>query len=728
MVSYIDFVEEKLELGYDYGAIGGMRFNTFIIKTGAKEEQRNVNWWLPLGRWQLGERTLLESDLEEIKELKYLRGFHKDRKGSKQGFRFKDWSDYKADNLIGIGDGNQTQWQLIKIYSVDGQATYRPITKPVEGTVKVYLDGIESSSWSVDYSTGIITFDTPPENDVQIISTFEFDVPVWFETDEFSYTLEGYQKDNHTGDVTAIYRLGNLAVQEGRISLSLPYNYLLPLPQKLSTTLDLGTLTDILTKDKFDTSKESLVNGYIRRDSNIEKAESYLEITRNWNQEELDNLLNFFWNCKGKSVSFTLELNGEKYLVRFKEDNLNIKFLASDRYSGDSIYAISNLGFFIFSTIEPLPILPSFATELEFIDFGLGTTENTVPLTETYGVGGGGSGAGAAGAGGGGASGSGGSGGGAGGFSLGAGVVADSLPAQLTPTAIGEINGYPVVLGHYNDLYYLALPSLPYQGVFNLYNLNITRVPYNLKRFRYSNNTLRMVLRDKINENVWLLTIDGNLNYQLDLLGTCKYNAVYNFHLIKDYLIWVENLSSLEFNPPSIVNGLKIFNGSFSQAQYTTFPVIEGDSDGEPGIFENSVFVGAGNWMAAQGLVQDKIYSYKNGSWVEEFDLTLSIAAIRRYSHDYLFAAFDNNATAGIFLYPNFYLFDPVDLNDINNSTGSRSHYAGIFELENGSLSWRGVLPNSEQYPYPFRWERFAEYYYKRNLILPFCTIITATK
>ncbi len=83
MADYIDFIEEKLDLGYDYGAIGGMRFNTTIIKDGEKNQQRNVNWWLPLGRWQLGERTLLESDLEDIKELEYLRCFHKDRKGSK---------------------------------------------------------------------------------------------------------------------------------------------------------------------------------------------------------------------------------------------------------------------------------------------------------------------------------------------------------------------------------------------------------------------------------------------------------------------------------------------------------------------------------------------------------------------------------------------------------------------------------------------------------------------
>ncbi len=38
-----DFVEEKLELGYYYGALGGMRFKTTIIKKGDKQEQRNVD-------------------------------------------------------------------------------------------------------------------------------------------------------------------------------------------------------------------------------------------------------------------------------------------------------------------------------------------------------------------------------------------------------------------------------------------------------------------------------------------------------------------------------------------------------------------------------------------------------------------------------------------------------------------------------------------------------------
>ena len=348
MSDYLDFAEEKLELGYDYGAVGGMRFKTTIIKKGNKEEQRNVDWWLPLGRWQLGERTLLESDIQGINEVIELRTFHANRKGSKQGFRFKDWSDYKATNQhLGTADGQITQLQLKKTYFAGDHQTHRPITKPVSGTVKVYLDNIEAlGGWTVDYSTGVLSFVTPPPNGTVISCDFEFDVPVWFETDEFSWTLEGYQKNYQTGQVEAIYRLGNLAVEEGRIPLSLPWYHLEPIPQKLLVNLELGIIENSSIKNKFDTSKETIASGYVRRDSNILTPENTIQLgQKNWNQSELDQLLGFFWNCKGRAVSFGLSLNGIDAVVRFDIDNLAIKFLASNQ--DDALYSISGLNFSI---------------------------------------------------------------------------------------------------------------------------------------------------------------------------------------------------------------------------------------------------------------------------------------------------------------------------------------------------------------------------------------------
>jgi uncharacterized protein (TIGR02217 family) len=63
------------------------------------------------------------------------------------------------------------------------------ITKPMAGTVTVALDGIEQASgWSVDTTTGQITFATAPSDSVVISAGFEFDVPVRFDTDQLDVT------------------------------------------------------------------------------------------------------------------------------------------------------------------------------------------------------------------------------------------------------------------------------------------------------------------------------------------------------------------------------------------------------------------------------------------------------------------------------------------------------------------------------------------------------------
>jgi uncharacterized protein (TIGR02217 family) len=70
----------------------------------------------------------------------------------------------------------------------------RTIAKPVVGTVKVYLDGIEQASgWSVDTTTGLVTFSTTPALGVEVTADFEFDVPARFDTDHMGVTIETYR-------------------------------------------------------------------------------------------------------------------------------------------------------------------------------------------------------------------------------------------------------------------------------------------------------------------------------------------------------------------------------------------------------------------------------------------------------------------------------------------------------------------------------------------------------
>lgn len=339
-MSNINFAEERLELGIDYGASGGMRFSTTIIETSNGSQQRNANWWLPLGRWQLGDRTLLESQLEQIEEVTYLKEFHAARKGSFEGFRFKDWSDYQIINgVIGIGDEQTTQYQIKKTYYAGAASCTRPITKPVEGTVRVYQGLAEKiAGWSIDYSTGVITFDVPPQNGANIVISCEFDVPVWFEADSIGWRLEGYQ------DGEAIYKLENVFVTEGRVHIPKPLP-IEPLPDLSNQVLDLGIIYDTVETIKYDTSKESLPSGYVRRDSNYDAPITKINLgDRILDREELDKLLGFFWCAKGQAQKFKIQIANYTYFdTVFNNEQMNLKFEGLS--DNNSLYLVNSLNF-----------------------------------------------------------------------------------------------------------------------------------------------------------------------------------------------------------------------------------------------------------------------------------------------------------------------------------------------------------------------------------------------
>jgi uncharacterized protein (TIGR02217 family) len=113
-----------------------------------------------------------------------------------QGLRLPvHWTDYKATGqLLGTGDDAKTQFQLLKNYPSGSVVEVRTIPTPVAGAVKVYLDGVaQLSGWSVDTTTGLVTFSTAPALGVEVTVDFEFDVPVRFDTDHMAVTIESYK-------------------------------------------------------------------------------------------------------------------------------------------------------------------------------------------------------------------------------------------------------------------------------------------------------------------------------------------------------------------------------------------------------------------------------------------------------------------------------------------------------------------------------------------------------
>lgn len=183
------FVEVRFPTDIAYGSAGGPEYSTDVVVLQSGYEQRNSNWSQARVRYNVAYGVKTPAQLQS------LIGFFRARKGRADGFRFKDWTDYQATaQSLGTGDGTQTQFQLVKNYASGSVTETRLVTKPVNGTVSLYLNGVLQSSgaYSVNYTTGLVTFTAAPGSGVAVTADFEFDIPVRFDTDRLSAVLETY--------------------------------------------------------------------------------------------------------------------------------------------------------------------------------------------------------------------------------------------------------------------------------------------------------------------------------------------------------------------------------------------------------------------------------------------------------------------------------------------------------------------------------------------------------
>lgn len=184
------FVEVQFPTDISFGSEGGPEFSTEIITLGSGHEQRNQNWSQPRERWNVAYGVDTEP------KLLLLREFFMARRGMAVGFRFKNHDDFEAiDESIGTGDAVETAFQLTKAYTSGAGTLVRNITKPVIGSETIYLSGVpqDISTFELDYTTGIVTFDSPPGGAVAITATFDFDIPMRFDTDYMPIQFVTYE-------------------------------------------------------------------------------------------------------------------------------------------------------------------------------------------------------------------------------------------------------------------------------------------------------------------------------------------------------------------------------------------------------------------------------------------------------------------------------------------------------------------------------------------------------
>lgn len=195
------FHEVRFPTDIALGAAGGPERRTEIITLGSGHEQRNARWAGSRRRYNAGYGVKTLDDLAEVI------AFFEERRGRLYGFRFKDPVDYKSclpgaeisavDQQIGTGDGSRTIFQLMKGYGQGDGRWQRVIRKPVDGTLRLSVEGVmqsEGLNYTVNYTTGEVRFEPGhvPDEGKDIYAGFEFDVPVRFDTDEIQVNMTNF--------------------------------------------------------------------------------------------------------------------------------------------------------------------------------------------------------------------------------------------------------------------------------------------------------------------------------------------------------------------------------------------------------------------------------------------------------------------------------------------------------------------------------------------------------
>jgi len=173
-----DDVDFPIAIGAEASATPG--FSTNVVTSASGHEYRNANWSQARLRFDAGPGVRSEEEMGE------LIAFFRARRGSAVAFRFRDPFDHSSNGMTGTPEaedqplGEATSFALVKSY---GAGEVRRITRPVAGSVRVSIDGIEQvSGWSLD-PLGIVRFDGPPGADAVIAAGYRFDVPVRFADD-----------------------------------------------------------------------------------------------------------------------------------------------------------------------------------------------------------------------------------------------------------------------------------------------------------------------------------------------------------------------------------------------------------------------------------------------------------------------------------------------------------------------------------------------------------------
>lgn len=197
------YLRAQIEACEAFGWEGGPEFRTRIVEMQNKRERRNADWAEARHRFTLPFQNIDPDRYANIKQM------HLVCRGMLHAFLYRDPLDNEADDeLLAVGDGTQTTFQLSKLSVIDG-VTYQRNVYALPGVTPgfaVTANDAPVASYTLDRDRGLITFDSPPANGALLRWSGPFLVWVRFNQDWLPFSINSRSANGfvHNGTVDLI--------------------------------------------------------------------------------------------------------------------------------------------------------------------------------------------------------------------------------------------------------------------------------------------------------------------------------------------------------------------------------------------------------------------------------------------------------------------------------------------------------------------------------------------
>lgn len=169
----MNFIDILFPSDIGYKSVGGPSFSTNVLQTTSGHEIRSGNWPDPLYKFDISYGINSKKHIEDLLDFFLL------TKGRAHSFRFRDWIDFAGfDEEIGIGNGTNTEFSIIKNYQFASEQPYqRKITKIAPKTMIIKIGDknntpVYNETITVDRNKKLIKFAKAPVSDADIKVSF----------------------------------------------------------------------------------------------------------------------------------------------------------------------------------------------------------------------------------------------------------------------------------------------------------------------------------------------------------------------------------------------------------------------------------------------------------------------------------------------------------------------------------------------------------------------------